>query len=296
MASVGAAGDIKVDNTPALQKRVSGPLDAGAGSVLPVVMLGRGLINLASSARVHCALTDAGRAAWQISVYDAIMRAHQLRVEDYEVRKARAEAEALGTGESPLAGSANPTENQIVQRRELRRSVVHHLLGYSPDIGVFAGDAVTPGDEENPPQLDLDVAAAERDPIAFFEQAFEWGNMTWVHYPYYWANREKWAEDSRRSSADPVWGAFLSAGASRAVVPVRPEFEAAMALYLAIGIIWNGGQVPTIGDPAYLGIAEEVAESLGTGQVPLERTELDPVRLPTSLVWLQPTADLNPRR
>jgi hypothetical protein len=58
--------------------------------------------------------------------------------------------------------------------------------------------------------------------------------------------------------------------------------------------MWAGGQVPTVGDPAYLGIAEEIAESLGTGEGNPERTPLKPVRQPTQLVWLQPTPELNP--
>jgi hypothetical protein len=77
---------------------------------------------------------------------------------------------------------------------------------------------------------------------------------------------------------------------------VRPGFEAAVALYLATGIIWAGGQVPTVGDPAYLAIADEIAESLGTrtsATAPV-RTPLEPVRLPTSLVWLQPSGNLDP--
>jgi hypothetical protein len=52
--------------------------------------------------------------------------------------------------------------------------------------------------------------------------------------------------------------------------------------------------VPTVGDPAYLGLAEEVAESLGAGLIDPERTDLDPVVLPTPLIWLQPDGDLNP--
>ena len=128
----------------------------------------------------------------------------------------------------------------------------------------------------------------------FFEQGLEWTNMTWLHYPYYWAGSDRWAQDIRLTSSDPQWSAFLTAGTTRVVVPVRIGFEWAIGLYLTLGVIWSGGSVPTVGDPAYLGIAEEIAESLGTGQVAPERTPLDPVRLPTSLIWLQPTSDLNP--
>jgi hypothetical protein len=293
MVSVGSQAGIEIDNTHNLRKVVSGTFTADQDSTIPVVMLGRGLINLSAAVLVSCSLTPAGRAKWQLEVYDAIMRAWRQQVDDWEVRKARAEAQALGAGDGVIDSASNPDENRAVERRELRRSVIHLLLGGSPDTGVFAGDAVV-YNPPNPPALDLNVAAAERDTLTFLEQSFEWPNMTWVHYPYYWARRDRWADDCRRSGADPLWAAFLSAGATRVVAPVRPGFEAAMALYLSTGIIWNGGQVPTIGDSAYLGIAEEIAEALGTGTVPMETIALAPVRLPTSLVWLQPTASLNP--
>jgi hypothetical protein len=138
------------------------------------------------------------------------------------------------------------------------------------------------------------VAAQERDGIQFFEQAFEWPQMSYVHYPYYWAADNQWREAINRTSTDPQWAAFLSAGASRVVVPVRPGFEHTLCLFLATGVLWPGGNVPTVGDPAYLGIAEEIAQALGTGGVDPERTPLDPVVLPTPLIWLQSTGQLNP--
>jgi hypothetical protein len=168
------------------------------------------------------------------------------------------------------------------------------LLGAPQDAGAFAGKAVTrPANAR--PTLDLGVVAVERDGIGFFEQAFEWANMTWAHYPYYWADAGEWAENIRRTANDAQWAAFLTAGATRINVPVRPGFEWAIGLYLNFGIVWSGGQVPTVGEPSYLGIAEEMAESLGTGAVAPERTPLEPVRLPTQLIWLQPTGDLNPK-
>lgn len=294
MAGVGSMNGIAEDNSGVLRKTLSGALDIAEKSAIPVVMLGRGLINMAAAVRVHCELTAAGRAKWQISVYDAIMTAYREALAAYESRKAEIAA-ALALGVALDVDSGNPTENRLVERRELRRGVIHMLLGHPEDQGVFTGDAVV-RDETGAPGLDLAIAGVERDAILFHEQAFEWSNMTWVHYPYYWADRDRWQEDCRRSGSDPAWTSFMTSGAARVVVPVRPGFEAAVALYLATGIMWAGGQVPTVGDPAYLAIDDEVVESLGTGVVDDEartRTPLEPVRLPTSLVWLQPSPDLN---
>jgi hypothetical protein len=292
MVGVGENAD-PVENNDGnnLRKHLSGSLDAQQDSVIPVVMLGRGLLSLSASVRVHCERTFEHLEKWKLAVFDQIMNAWESAHQEWEARaSARAFAESTS---SPLQGGASPDENRAVERRELRRSVIHMLLGAPEDAGPFAGKAVERPDSQRP-TLDLNVAASERDSISFFEQAFEWTNMTWIHYPYYWADADQWAESIRRSANDPLWAAFLSAGASRVVVPVRPGFESAIGLYLSTGVIWAGGQVPTVGDPAYLGIAEEIAESLGTGGVEPERTPLEPVRLPTQLVWLQPTSALNP--
>lgn len=294
MAGVGATGGIGMDNSAALQKHLSGALNAAEESIIPVVMLGRGLLNLSTALRVHCEITEEGRARWRLAVYDAIMTAHRQHMDAYEARLERAEAARSFAPRAGLDGS-NSAQNRVVERRELRRSVIHMLLGHPMDTGVFAGDAVVHDRDGAAPELDLAVAAAERDVLTFVEQAFEWANMTWVHYPYYWSTRDRWVEDCRSIGPDPAWTAFLTAGASRVVVPVRPGFEAGIALYLATGIVWAGGQVPTVDDPAYLAIADEIAESLGTRSPDAvsARTPLEPVRLPTSLVWLQPGGEID---
>ncbi|MCW2240699.1 hypothetical protein [Azospirillum canadense] len=294
MVGVGESAQPQVNNDPdQLNKFLSGNISAEQDSTISVVMLGRGLIDMSASVRVHCDRTVDELNRWKLEVYDKVLSAWDVTHQDWMARKARADSLARGdAASSPLRGTS-PEENRVVERRELRRSVIHMLLGDSQDKGKFAGRAVTRPDHDRP-TLDLGIVAKERDDIQFFEQSFEWPDMTWVHYPYYWADTTQWADSIRRRENDPQWAAFLSAGATRVSVPVRPGFEAAICLYLATGVIWNGGQVPTVGDPAYLGIAEEIAESLGTGQVAPQKRPLDPVRLPTQLIRLQPTSELNP--
>lgn len=85
---------------------------------------------------------------------------------------------------------------------------------------------------------------------------------------------------------------FLRAGAARVVVPVRPGFEQAMALYLATGIIWNGSHVPQIGDPLYVSIIQELQEQQDAKPGGVPEGEPWEVRLPTTLVILQKDAML----
>ncbi len=119
--------------------------------------------------------------------------------------------------------------------------------------------------------------------------------MTYVFYPYYWSEKQEWIEELLRSDIDPLFAAFLKAGAARVVVPVRPGFEKAMALYLSTGIIWNAGQVPQVGDSLYVSAIQEIQEQQDAG--PEGNPEGNPweVRLPTPLVILEESGDLPDR-
>jgi hypothetical protein len=138
------------------------------------------------------------------------------------------------------------------------------------------------------------VARAEAPTIEFLEQAFEWTQMSYSLYPYFWSDKGKWKTDSLLvDENDPEFAAFLAAGAARVQVPVRPGYEGAVALYQATGIIWTGGTPPTAADPTFVSIAQENMEMLGIGNKPLSSIQLDPVVTPTDLVFLQDGTHLN---
>jgi hypothetical protein len=126
--------------------------------------------------------------------------------------------------------------------------------------------------------------------IRFFENCFEWTNMTYVLYPYFWGRKAGWTDALRISDADPDFAAFLRAGAARVQVPVRPGFEKAAAYFAKTGKIWNGNDAPMIGDDLYVAIIDEITEKLGKLN---EDTPYDPVSkpweviVPTNLVMVQ---------
>ena len=294
---VGVGDDAPPSEAPRgpLAKKLNGTVDAGSGSTIPVIMLARGFINIAASVRVTCHLTETSLEKWQLDVFTRIMQAYDQAHADWASAAQRAAADAQT--QDALA-PVDPEVHRFWERRELRRLVIEELLGLPADQGDYGRSAVDYTGDGGRPMIDQDVAAKERDGILFLEQAFEWENLVWLHYPYYWAANTDaqplWREAITQHGDDPDWDAFLSAGATRAVAPVRPGFEPALSLYLATGVIWAGGEVPTIGDPTYLGIAEELAESTGALSIPGTRVDLEPVRLPTNLIYLQATADLNP--
>ncbi|MBW7869969.1 MAG: hypothetical protein H3C39_02790 [Flavobacteriia bacterium] len=118
--------------------------------------------------------------------------------------------------------------------------------------------------------------------VKFMEQAFEWENISYNFYPFYWANRGNWKNLYNTVEGDSLFHSFLQSGMARVIAPVRPGFEDAVQFYLATGLVWGGGQVPVIGDPLFLSIVDELREIKGEPEGKAWIT-----RVPTSLTILQ---------
>jgi len=125
--------------------------------------------------------------------------------------------------------------------------------------------------EQEWPGIDFAEAEAEGSYIQFFEHAFEWPLMTYLFYPYFWGKREaSWKDGptwidkiTNIQDVDPLFEKFLKAGAARITVPVRPGFEEAINNYVSTSVIWDGGEKPTIDDPLYVSIVEEIQQQQG---------------------------------
>ncbi|WP_328324257.1 hypothetical protein OHA70_32860 [Kribbella sp. NBC_00382] len=235
-------------------------------------------VAFAVSADVLCMITRQGWRKWQQQVYDAVIEAYQRQKAAYdEQQRVAAIAEA-----NPVQGQ-NPLENVRLMRDELKKWVLMLMTGRT-DIARdgFTGAPV--------PTLDLGDACANGSYIRFFENAFEWHNLLWVFYPYFWGREPRWAPALHFKDPDPDFAAFLKAGAARVQLPVRPGFERAVAYFMQHGLIWEGQDPPLSGDNAYLPIADEITENLGKiegGVVYPAGAQPWEVTIPTSLVLLQ---------
>ena len=93
------------------------------------------------------------------------------------------------------------------------------------------------------PATKLPEARRKGHVVQFLEQAFDWDNLSYLFYPYFWSTPPKWIElMSRADDADAVYTAFLQAGAARVLVSVTPGYEHAVMHYLATGQPWDGGR------------------------------------------------------
>lgn len=215
---------------------------------------------------------------WKISTYNAIVEAYNRQLSAYEEQVATANIQA-GVG---ILGD-NPARNREIEREELKRAALELFTGQKYE----AFDAMRDNQpSQGYPQFKNNESIVEGNYIKFFEQAFEWHNMMYVFYPYFWGRKKNWVVVKSYDDADPLFLRFLQAGYARVVVPVRPIFTEAVLHYVKTGQIWNGGDPPTIDDELYLSIVQEIKEA----EEDAEGIQMgDPwtVKIPTNLVMLQ---------
>lgn len=225
---------------------------------------------------------------WRVATYRKIKAAYDDRVREYEqrVEELRAEAEARAERENRLPFGAPPATNKKTVQTELKK----HCLSIITQQRYDAFDATKDG---APPFFDFGEAAAEGAYIRFFEQAFEWDQMQYVFYPYFWSRKTTWVDRFVKQEVDPEFAEFLRSGAARVVVPVRPGFEIAVTHFIETGKIWGGeGDPPRINTPLYVSIIDEIRERTGAPQGESPVGEPWEARVPTALVLVRGADDL----
>ena len=259
------------------------PLDPPLVTKAPVTLAAVGANSAVASVEIACGPTEQAMAQWRQDVFDALLAAHEERVREYRAEQAR-----LGLG-GAVIHERSPARNAEMIRHELRRHAIAWLLDESP----FRGrEAVVP---DSPPDIDLAEALEVADEIQFLEQAFEWSNLTYVAYPYYWARRgeedsEIWEDLLSIETVDPELAQFLRSGSARVILPARPEFTGAAQHWLLFRQPWLGGPAPVPGDPLHISVATEIRD-LTRPPADGEPGESWEVRMPTTLRWLDPASD-----
>ncbi len=290
--SVGLAGNIW-ENTASLDvvlgrrtNRIGTGLGVGFWSTnldgemdtIPIALDSFKYSQIAVAVEVKCQRTDRAMLKWRLETHAKITQAYKARLSEYEEKLASLELQAGVT----IRGR-NPLLNMELMNDELKKHCITIITEQHFDLF----DSIQTG-SYNVPQINLSENAAEGPYVRFFEQAFEWEHMTWLTYPYFWGRKSKWHERIAYEDADPVFNQFLKAGYCRVVVPVRPGFEGAIDHFMTYGEIWNGGPLPTISNPLYLPIADEIAERLDRPGDEIPQGDPWLVRIPTTLVHLRP--------
>lgn len=227
-----------------------------------------------------CVPNDANVLAWQTENFNAIIEAYKEAYEKFKEEQARIDKEQKekeAEAKDKMGNFYRYMENDV-----LKHNCIAYLLQdyLSPNT---IGQNFTAGDKMENFQVFLNENLDKYTALAkFMEQAFEWSVMSYSFYPYYWANRQHWQEMYISESVDPLFRSFLQSGMARVIVTVRPGFEDAIQFFLSTGKIWNGEEVPVIGDPMYMSIVDEMREPVG-----LKQGKPWITKLPTTLTILQ---------
>jgi hypothetical protein len=246
-----------------------------------------GLSSCTVTARVSIAPTAQAMMRWKLGLLDAVYSAWSQWKKEYETSQMR---QAAMTGSVPGDVSSAQAERTI--REELKREVIEWLL----DEPHFAGRPARSPQPPKPNYFAADVLydQVKRDAatIRFLEQAFEWSNLSYAFYSYFWASRQNsWEELAGLSAQDPDFERFLRAGYVRVVLPARPGFDVAVHNWLQYQVPFINGRLPAPDDPLYIAIDQEIREIIAgvSGGVAGDAWT---VRSATSLLYLDTAATL----
>lgn len=258
------------------------PITSDAGGAIPLQVTNFQATSYNASGAVIAVPSDAAFQQWQLATYKALVDAYRMRQTEYQEYVA---------SHRQIDSSPQVSQDQVsrgIERRELQRACIEILsLQHFDQFGSVVDNASTGW-----PEIDFSAAKSQGDFAAFFQQSFEWTEMTYVFYPYFWARQRQWPSLLALNAGDQLFTNFLQAGFARVLVPVRAAHESDVLYYLQTGLIWSGSEPPVLGDETYLSVVDEIKESLDApdGGVP----EGDPwqFKIPTSLVILEASDQL----
>lgn len=230
------------------------------------------------SLSIQCKLSTNAIEEWQKETYEAIIKGYKEQLRIYNEKLEQIKSNGIQILDS------NPLFYRQIEQNILRENCISYLLdNQNPNTYKQFGLKMY---QDNPSFENYKIKQNQKmDNYAsfakFMEQAFDWDLMSYRFYPYYWGNKQDWSELYQFETNDAIFRSFMQAGMARVIVTVKPGFEDAVMLYMATGQIWNGGQMPVVGDPLYLSIVDELAEQEYTVE------ETWNTVLPTQLIALQ---------
>lgn len=251
-----------------------------SGSV-PVGVGYSGCFGFYGAVTIKCILKQSYISDWQNDAYNKLLAAYNAKMSAYNDELAVLDFDEQDFDEQ---STSDPRMNRIIEQRELKRICIEMLM--KPFCNVQGRDNnqdVNACDLYQIPQVGQTTAFTEyARTVKFFEQAIDWQLMSYLFYPYYWADKCDWADLMQSKSDDLVFQAFLQSGMSRVVVPIREQFTEAFSYYIETGDIWLGNDL-VAGSEADLYVS--IAEDMQTIDGPVE--DVWETRVPTSLAIIQ---------
>ncbi|WP_437835594.1 hypothetical protein [Sorangium sp. So ce1153] len=216
--------------------------------------------------------------AWKVSTYGKILDAYNQKKRAYdEWLSAQYADSSFGFS----GGGANPEINRAIEREELKKRCLELFTGQRWESFDAAVNGIQ--NASGYPEILFAEAVREGNLAKFFEQAFEWENMTYIFYPYFYGRKTNWLTlKNMEDVSDPLFTTFLQAGQARVMVPARPNFENFLLVFNLLanflsehGCAWNFtpsafGELGVsndfnvgIADPVYMSVTQELAAAAG---------------------------------
>jgi len=285
-----------VPNQMSAPTSIAGPLlhsfDLGGTDKVPVAITTWHIVSYAFNIVITCKRTTAALDKWRHRTYDQLFQAYQRQKAEYEERLANLLA-ALRVGAIGFSSG----QKRKLERDELKKSCLELITQQffeaygTATTMVMRTDPVT-GESVPYAQPKLPQAVILGPAIRFFEQAFEWEQMMYALYAYFWARKDYWMRRVTIEDNDEAFAEFLKAGSARVVVPVRPGFERAVVHYMEANVIWDGGPLPDINSPLYVPILAEIRAAQQAAGTETPYGDAWRNRLPTQLVLLRDDDEL----
>jgi hypothetical protein len=98
---------------------------------------------------------------------------------EYNFEVERINAENNRKVENNISGY-NPIRNRTIERNELKKAAIQFMTAQRYDD---FNSMLENFSDQGYPDFDFEDALNEGKSIRFFEQAFEWNEMTYLHYP-----------------------------------------------------------------------------------------------------------------
>jgi len=229
---------------------------------------------------IHCELTPETLSEWQTKSYYALLDAYD---------KLKAEADAKLNEFDPNAPGLPPEKKRDVIRTELKKESIRKMFRCNP---FWVNDKYQVG-KEYYPNCCIDSANAER--VRFLETVFDWRNMTYELYPYFYANKTQWNKILDLEDDDPHFEAFLKASFATVRIPVHRDNlkEIAACNFIINNAIGNYETIPQGLESLLEELATEPATKftydLDGNELPEPKATVDLgiFPIPTSLVILE---------
>jgi hypothetical protein len=229
---------------------------------------------------IECHLTAEAYQAWKIEALASI-------VDGYQRLKDEADSK-LGEFNPNLPG-LHPLKKKQLIRDEIKKETLRKMFRCNP---FWINDKYEVGNEYSP-ECCLDAKNAEK--VRFLESVFDWKNMNYELYPYYYADKDNWSQLLDLSDDDPHFEAFLQSSFASVQVPVfrDEQKEIAAVNFIANNSIANYEVVPADMGPILAELANnqptlfEFDEQGNELPAPTSVVDLGVFQLPTSLVILE---------